>query len=167
MSGPDDEPQSEDCLHLNIYRPKSTNSSTQKLPVLIHVHGGAFNFGYANDREISSLVGWSKEPLIGVTFEYRVGALGFLPSKLMAEEGALNLGLKDQRLLFEWVKKHISGFGGDPENVTLMGPSAGAHSVSFLIVVISTCSIINKLSKYKRPMIVDSNDHTDRPSLNE
>ncbi|ESZ96864.1 hypothetical protein SBOR_2729 [Sclerotinia borealis F-4128] len=129
MSGPDNEPQSEGCLHLNIYRPKGTNSSSEKVPVLIHVHGGAFNFGYANGREIASLVGWSKEPLIAVTFEYRVGALGFLPSKLMAEEGALNLGLKDQKLLFEWVQKHISAFGGDPDNVTLMGPSAGAHSI--------------------------------------
>lgn len=135
ISGPDDEPQSEDCLHLNIYRPKGTNSSPQKLPVLIHIHGGAFNFGCADDREIPSLVGWSKEPLIAITFEYRVGALGFLPSKLMAEEGALNLGLKDQKLLLQWVQKHISNFGGDPENVTLMGPSAGAHSVSFLLLV--------------------------------
>ncbi|TGO22006.1 hypothetical protein BPAE_0188g00130 [Botrytis paeoniae] len=130
MSGPDNQPQSEDCLHLNIHRPKSTtNSSNEKLPVLVHVHGGAFNFGYANDRGIASLVGWSKQPLIAVTFEYRVGALGFLPSRLMAEEKALNLGLKDQKLLLEWVQKHISSFGGDPENVTLMGPSAGAHSI--------------------------------------
>lgn len=134
ISGPNNEPQSEGCLHLNIYRPKSTNSSNEKFPVLIHVHGGAFNFGYAKDREIPSLVGWSKQPLVAVTFEYRVGALGFLPSKLMAEEGALNLGLKDQKLLFEWVQKYISSFGGDPDNVTLMGPSAGAHSVSSFIV---------------------------------
>lgn len=133
MSGPDNQPQSEDCLHLNIYRSKSTtNLSNEKLPVLVHVHGGAFNFGYANDRGIASLVGWSKQPLIAVTFEYRLGALGFLPSKLMAEEKALNLGLKDQKLLLEWVQKHISSFGGDPENITLMGPSAGAHSVSFI-----------------------------------
>ncbi|KAF7883419.1 uncharacterized protein EAF02_005339 [Botrytis sinoallii] len=130
MSGPDNQPQSEDCLHLNIHRSKSTtNSPNEKLPVLVHVHGGAFNFGNANDRGIASLVGWSKQPLLAVTFEYRVGALGFLPSRLMAEEKALNLGLKDQKLLLEWVQKHISSFGGDPENVTLMGPSAGAHSI--------------------------------------
>ncbi|CAD6442494.1 d5e8ad5e-9d0d-4fc9-a118-99f81d94b888 [Sclerotinia trifoliorum] len=129
ISGPDNEPQSEDCLHLNIYRPKDSNSSHESLPVLIHVHGGAFNFGYADDREIQSLVGWSKQPLIAITFEYRLGALGFLPSKLMADEGALNLGLKDQKLLFEWVQKYVSSFGGDPDNVTVMGPSAGAHSI--------------------------------------
>ncbi|KAI9644217.1 hypothetical protein NHQ30_007572 [Ciborinia camelliae] len=129
ISGPDDNRQSEDCLHLNIYRPNGTDSSSKKLPVLIHLHGGGFNFGTANDREIPSLVGWSKEPLIAVTFDYRLGALGFLPSKLMAEEGALNLGLKDQKLLFEWVQRYISKFGGDPDNVTLMGPSAGAHSI--------------------------------------
>ncbi|KAM3079328.1 hypothetical protein ACMFMG_005762 [Clarireedia jacksonii] len=130
ISGPQDQPQDEDCLRLNIYRHKLTNSSS-KLPVLVHVHGGAFNYGNANDREIASLVGWSVDPLIAVTFDYRLGALGFLPSKFMAENGLLNLGLRDQKLLFEWVQKNIASFGGDPDNVTLMGPSAGAHSIGY------------------------------------
>jgi hypothetical protein len=75
-------------------------------------------------------VAWSPEPLIGVSFNYRLGALGFLPSKLTAKEGSLNLGLKDQSLLLEWVQENISAFGGDPDDVTVMGCSAGAHSVS-------------------------------------
>ncbi|PQE19121.1 Carboxylesterase type B protein [Rutstroemia sp. NJR-2017a BBW] len=129
ISGPQNQPQSEDCLRLNIFRHKLATNSSSKLPVLVHVHGGAFNFGNANDREIASLVGWSVDPMIAVTFDYRLGALGFLPSKLMADNGLLNLGLRDQRLLLEWVQKNIASFGGDPDNVTLMGPSAGAHSI--------------------------------------
>lgn len=62
-----------------------------------------------------------------------VGALGFLPSTLTAKEGALNLGLRDQVLLFQWVQKNIEAFGGDPSRVTLFGLSAGAHSVRFLV----------------------------------
>ena len=58
-----------------------------------------------------------------------IGALGFLPSTLTAKEGVLNLGLRDQILLFQWVQKNIEAFGGDPSRVTLFGLSAGAHSV--------------------------------------
>jgi len=123
-------PQSEDCLNLNIYRPKARDES-KKLPVLVHVHGGAFNTGFGSNRQISNLVAWSAEPFIGISFNYRIGALGFLPSRLTAEEGLLNLGLKDQALLFEWVQENIAAFGGNPDDVTLMGVSAGAHSVCF------------------------------------
>ena len=59
--------------------------------------------------------------------------MGFLPSALSAKEGALNLGLKDQRLALEWVKENIRTFGGNPDDVTIFGPSAGAHSVSSAI----------------------------------
>jgi triacylglycerol lipase len=59
----------------------------------------------------------------------RIGALGFLPSNLSREEGILNLGLKDQVVVMEWVQENIHNFGGDPSQVTLFGLSAGAHSV--------------------------------------
>ena len=120
--------QDEDCLSLNIYRPKVRDEG-KKLPVVVHIHGGAFNSGAGNTRTISSLVAWSPEQMIGVSFNYRIGAFGFLPSKLTAKEGLLNIGLKDQALLFEWVQENIAEFGGDPDEVTLMGNSAGAHSV--------------------------------------
>jgi carboxylesterase type B len=125
---PDAVPMSEDCLNANIYRPKRRPRG-KKLPVLVHIYGGAFNFGAGLSRQVSNMVAWSTEPFIGVSFNYRVGAFGFLPSSLTAKEGLLNAGLKDQALLLEWVQENIAEFGGDPDNVALMGISAGAHSV--------------------------------------
>jgi acetylcholinesterase len=126
---PNGVPQTEDCLNLNIYRPKE-HTRRKLLPVLIHIHGGSFNFGFGHNRAIDNMVGWSSEPFIGVSFNYRLGAFGFLPSNLTAGEGLLNVGLKDQALLFEWVQHNIAAFGGNPNDVTIMGSSAGAHSVS-------------------------------------
>ncbi len=81
-------------------------------------------------HDTASMVAWSEQPFVAVSFNYRIGALGFLPSSLTAREGVLNLGLRDQILLFEWVQENISSFGGDKNDVTLIGLSAGAHSVS-------------------------------------
>jgi acetylcholinesterase len=107
----------EDCLNVNIFRWK-IRGPEKKLPVLVYVHGGAFNSGAGNAREISSLVAWSAEPFIGVSFNYRTGAFGFLSSKLAAKEGILNVGLKDQHLLFEWVRDNIAEFGGNPVSLS-------------------------------------------------
>lgn len=122
--------QSEDCLTANIFRPAGTTEA-DKLPVAIYVHGGAFNRGAASMHNTASMVAWSESPFIGVSFGYRIGALGFLPSTLSKKEGLLNLGLRDQVLLFEWVQENIGKFGGDAGNVTLFGLSAGAHSVRY------------------------------------
>lgn len=120
--------QSEDCLTVNIFRPTPT-SEESKLPVAVYIHGGAFNRGSATMHDTASMVAWSEAPFIGVSFGYRIGALGFLPSTLSKKEGALNLGLHDQVHLLNWVQENIAKFGGDPGNVTLFGLSAGAHSV--------------------------------------
>lgn len=123
--------ESEDCLTANVFRQTGTGAPDSKpLPVAIYFHGGAFNRGNAATHDSASMVGWSAEPFIVVSCGYRIGALGFLPSKLSAKEGALNLGLKDQILLMEWVQENIGHFGGDKNNVTIFGLSAGAHSVS-------------------------------------
>lgn len=122
---------SEDCLTANVFRLAGSARDGHLLPVAIYVHGGAFNRGTATMHNTASMVSWSAEPFIAVSFNYRIGALGFLPSSLCAEEGLLNLGLKDQILLFEWVKENAAAFGGDPDNITLFGLSAGAHSVSW------------------------------------
>ncbi|KAI1932661.1 hypothetical protein LOZ65_000650 [Ophidiomyces ophidiicola] len=123
----------EDCLNLNLFRPKDL-PPTSKLPVAIYLHGGAFNGGAGKSHNSANMLSWSEEPFIIVNFNYRLGALGFLPSAIMAKEKQLNLGLHDQILLLEWVQKNIGAFGGDPNQVTLIGLSAGAHSIGHHIM---------------------------------
>ncbi|PWY77018.1 alpha/beta-hydrolase [Aspergillus heteromorphus CBS 117.55] len=127
LLNPKDTGGNEDCLTVNIFRPHGVEG---KLPVAVYVHGGAYNRGTASMHNTASMVGWSDEPFIAVSFNYRIGALGFLPSTLSAEEGILNLGLHDQLLLFQWVQDNIPYFNGDPSKVTLIGLSAGAHSIA-------------------------------------
>lgn len=121
----------EDCLSLNIYRPKGT-APDAKLPVLFWIYGGGFELGWSSMYDGSS---WVKEsvsqekPIIFVTINYRVGGFGFLPGKEVLADGSSNLGLLDQRLALEWVSDNIEEFGGDPEKVTIWGESAGAISV--------------------------------------
>ncbi|KAI6765602.1 hypothetical protein HG530_006672 [Fusarium avenaceum] len=124
--------KSEDCLTANVFR-KSAGKH-EKLPVALYIHGGAFNRGSAHMHKTASMVANAPEPFIAISFNYRIGALGFLPSSLSAKEGALNLGLKDQILMMEWVQENIEAFGGDPKNVTLFGLSAGAHSIGHHIM---------------------------------
>lgn len=119
---------SEDCLTANIFR-QSSSSRTEKLPVALYLHGGAFNRGTASMHKTAHMLANSSDSFIAVTFNYRLGALGFLPSKLSEKEGVLNLGLHDQILMMAWVQENIAAFGGDPSSVTLFGLSAGAHSV--------------------------------------
>ncbi|GKZ31285.1 hypothetical protein AbraIFM66950_011644 [Aspergillus brasiliensis] len=121
----------EDCLTVNVFRPHGVQG---KLPVAVYVHGGAYNRGTASGHNTASMVGWSDEPFVAVSFNYRIGALGFLPSTLTAKEGILNLGLHDQILLLQWVQDNIAQFNGDPTQVTLIGLSAGAHSIAHHIM---------------------------------
>lgn len=127
--------ESEGCLTVNVFRQARHNQS-RALPVAVYFHGGAFNRGNAAMHDTASMVGWSELPFIAVSFGYRIGALGFLPSKLSAKEGALNLGLKDQICLLDWVEDNIEHFGGDKDNVTLIGLSAGAHSVCVVLTIL-------------------------------
>ncbi|ROV99707.1 hypothetical protein VSDG_02945 [Cytospora chrysosperma] len=120
---------SEDCLTANVFRQAGSTSPGRLLPVAVYIHGGAFNRGTATMHNTASMMSWAEEPFVAISFNYRVGALGFLPSSLSAKEGVLNLGLKDQIVLLEWVKENAAAFGGDPENITLFGLSAGAHSI--------------------------------------
>jgi len=137
---------SEDCLTANVFRPATQDeSSAFRLPVAVYVHGGAFNRGTACMHNTASMVAWSEAPIIAVSFNYRIGALGFLPSTVTAKDGSLNLGLKDQIVLFDWVQANIAAFGGDPDNVTLIGLSAGAHSVSlYLTLNVSYADLKNR-----------------------
>ncbi|KAI4717901.1 alpha/beta-hydrolase [Aureobasidium sp. EXF-10727] len=128
---------SEDCLTANVFRPTNMPQG-KKVPVMVYVHGGAFNRGTAKMHNTASMVGWATQPFVAVSFNYRIGALGFLNSELTHEEGLLNLGLWDQVLLLEWVRDNIAAFGGDAGDVTLVGLSAGAHSIGHHILNINT-----------------------------
>ncbi|OHE96884.1 acetylcholinesterase [Colletotrichum orchidophilum] len=120
----------EDCLNFNVYKTTGV-SIDKKLPVLVWIHGGLFRNGAGIIFDGASLVASSPEPLIVVTFNYRLAALGFLANPLLADLSNVNLGLQDQHQLLRFVHRHISAFGGDPDRVTLGGKSAGAHSVGF------------------------------------
>ncbi|KAH7376670.1 lipase [Plectosphaerella cucumerina] len=120
--------QAEDCLKFNVYRTQGVPLD-RRLPVFLWIHGGAFNRGNQKTFDGASFAANSPEPIVVVSFQYRVGALGFLPSALFEEEGLLNLGIRDQRHFLEFAQKHLVSFGGDPSQVTVGGLSAGAHSV--------------------------------------
>ncbi|XP_076649644.1 cholinesterase-like [Halictus rubicundus] len=116
----------EDCLHLNVYTPVLDFNSTVKYPVMVWIYGGSFVQGYKNQ----SLYGpdlFIEEGVIIVVPNYRLGALGFLSLGLPDALG--NAGMKDQVMALKWVQKNIAEFGGDPNNVTLFGESAGSSSV--------------------------------------
>ena len=122
----------EDCLFLNVFTPENAKEG-HKLPVLVYIHGGGFTGGCGHEKHFDGPV-WPQQGIIGVTINYRLGPMGFvcLP-QLEAEAGHTgNYGLYDQMTAIQWVKNNIAAFGGDPENITIMGQSAGAASVQML-----------------------------------
>ena len=120
---------SEDCLFLNIYAPETVKAG-DKLPVLIYIHGGGFTGGCGHEKHFDGPV-WPAKGVIGVTLNYRLGPMGFMCLPQLKEEAGYtgNYGLFDQLTAMEWVRDNIAAFGGDPDNVTVMGQSAGAMSV--------------------------------------
>lgn len=117
----------EDCLYLNVYTPKNVKPNT---PVMVFIHGGGFMVGAGSDHEAEAMA--KKGEAIVVTINYRLGALGFLAlPELTAENGGTsgNLGLQDQQKALRWIEKNIAKFGGNKDNVTLFGISAGGRSI--------------------------------------
>ena len=123
---------SEDCLFLNVFTPETAREG-DKLPVLIYIHGGGFTGGCAHEKHFDGPV-WPAKGIIGVTLNYRLGPMGFVCLQELAEEAdhTGNYGLYDQMTAIRWVRDNIAAFGGDPENITVMGQSAGAASVQML-----------------------------------
>lgn len=128
---------SEDCLYLNVYAPSATlGKEKAKLPVAMWIHGGAYMGGYGYEITMDT-ESWAQRGVILVTINYRVGMMGFLSHpELTKESGHLsgNYGLLDQIAALRWVRENIAGFGGDPENITVFGQSAGALSVKNLLI---------------------------------
>lgn len=129
------EPISEDCLYLNIWT--AAESSDEKRPVMVWIYGGGFNSG-GNTVPLYDGEELAKKGIVVVNLNYRVGILGFLAHPELSAESpdqtSGNYGILDQIAALEWVKKNIAAFGGDPDNVTIAGQSAGAFSVNALVV---------------------------------
>ncbi|UZR98083.1 carboxylesterase/lipase family protein [Chondrinema litorale] len=126
-------PISEDCLYLNVWtEPKKTE---EKKPVLVYIYGGGFRSG-GTGCPIYDGTAMAKKGLVFVSLNYRVGAFGFLAHPDLSKEtdynGSGNYGIMDMIAGLQWVKENIAAFGGDPENVTIAGQSAGAFGVNFL-----------------------------------
>ncbi|XP_037075291.1 LOW QUALITY PROTEIN: neuroligin-2-like [Pollicipes pollicipes] len=124
---------SEDCLFANVYTPQlpAACGSARGLPVMVWIHGGGFKTG-SGDVQLYGPDYLMDEDVVVVTFNYRLGALGFLTTNDDAAPG--NYGMFDQVLLLTWVQGNIAGFGGDPTAVTVFGQSAGGASVSLLVL---------------------------------
>ncbi len=124
--------QSEDCLYLNVYTPGLGGG---RRPVMVWIHGGAFVIGAASQSIYDGRHLASREVVV-VTINYRLGAFGFLDLSdvsggRVAGRGAE--GLADQLLALDWARRNIEAFGGDPDNVTIFGESAGAMGVAALL----------------------------------
>ncbi len=133
VGGGDPDPMDEDCLYLNVWAPQR-EADAPKLPVMVWIHGGAYVLG-AGRLPIYHGAPLVKRGAILITLNYRLGALGFfahagLDRELAEGEPKVNnFGLLDQIAALEWVQRNIETFGGDPDNVTIFGQSAGARSV--------------------------------------
>jgi len=128
-------PLSEDCLYLNVWT--SAKSVQEKLPVMVWIHGGAFTGG-SGTVPLYNGEAMASKGVVFVTINYRLGIFGFLAHPELSAKSDIktsgNYGILDQIAALKWVKENIAAFGGDPNNVTIAGQSAGAFSVNMLVV---------------------------------
>jgi para-nitrobenzyl esterase len=126
---------SEDCLYLNIWSPAKTGK--EELPVLVYFYGGGFNAGDGSEFRYDG-ESMARRGIVAVTVNYRLGIFGFLSHPDLTNESAHhasgNYGFLDQTEALRWVKKNIAVFGGNPDNITIAGESAGSSSVCAQIV---------------------------------
>jgi len=124
-------PHEEDCLSLNVWT--AAKQATEQRPVMVWVHGGGFQFGSSASRSTDG-ARLAAKGVVVVSLNYRLGVLGFLAHSELDREGPSgNYGLQDQLAALRWVKANIANFGGNPNNVTIFGESAGAHAVGILM----------------------------------
>lgn len=127
-------PQSEDCLYLNIWTPATYEG--ENLPVMMWIHGGAFMGGYGYEMEMDGEA-MSRRGVILVTVTYRLGALGFFAHPELTKRCPIsvsgNMAVSDCIEALRWIQKNIAAFGGDPNNVTVFGQSAGAAMTQAMI----------------------------------
>jgi para-nitrobenzyl esterase len=141
-------PAQEDCLYLNVLRPASAHAG-QKLPVMVWIHGGAFlggtsMGGYGGDTDGHE---FAREGIVAVSANYRLGFAGYFSHPALDHENHpfSNYGAMDQIAALKWVRANIASFGGDPDNVTIYGESAGGFSVLLLMVSPEARGLFNKV----------------------
>ncbi len=124
---------SEDCLFLNVWTAQEKGA---KAPVMVWIHGGGLNLGWSNQLDYDGAA-FAKQGVVLVSVNYRLGALGFLAHPALSAESkdgvTGNYGFLDQIAALQWVERNIDAFGGDPDNVTIFGESAGGTSVHALL----------------------------------
>lgn len=137
-------PESEDCLFVNV-RTANLKASTLQ-PVMVWIHGGAHQYGSGSQSlyQSNALV---EHGVVLVTINYRLGPFGYLAHPALTEEAGTsgNYGLLDQAAALAWVRDNIAAFGGDPNNVTIFGESAGAQSVSELMALPAADGLYHKV----------------------
>jgi len=133
---------SEDCLFLNLYRP---TGAAPRRPVMVWIHGGGFNSGSANEYDGRVLA--SQSDVIVVTINYRLGPCGFLDLEPLGQtfRGSVSNGFRDMILVLQWVQDNIADYGGDADNVTIFGESAGAIAVLSLLAAPAADGLFHKV----------------------
>ena len=137
---------SEDCLYLDLWAPIDANDNA-KLPVMVWIHGGGFTGGSGSSPQTFGNH-FAQQGVILVTFNYRLGRLGFFAHPALRkehpEEPKGNYGYMDQIAVLKWVQKSISAFSGDPNNITIFGFSAGGVSVHSLMNIPAAQGLFQK-----------------------
>ena len=131
------QPQSEDCLYLNVWTPGLSGSR----PVMVWIHGGAFTIGSGSEQYYDGANLTARGDVVIVTINYRLGAFGFVNLPALGET---NFGMRDQIAALKWVQDNIPNFGGDPGNVTIFGESAGGMSVGSLMASPEAAGLFHK-----------------------
>ncbi|WP_433298086.1 carboxylesterase/lipase family protein [Pseudonocardia sp. CA-142604] len=120
----------EDCLYLNVTTPRDATADVKPKPVMVWIHGGGFTWGSGGIYGAERLA--AQGDVVVVTFNYRLGVFGFMAHPALdsgpAEHLSGNLGIEDQQAVLQWVRDNAAAFGGDPNNVTIFGESAGGMS---------------------------------------
>lgn len=137
---------SEDCLFLNVWKPADA-AATARLPVMVWIHGGGFVGGSGSSPDFSRAQ-FANQGVILVTFNYRLGRLGFFAFPALGQEHPDepkgNYAYMDQIAALKWVQQNIAAFGGDPQNVTIFGESAGGVSVHSLLTIPAARGLFHK-----------------------
>jgi para-nitrobenzyl esterase len=148
---------SEDCLFLNVWT--TAESSDERLPVMVWIHGGGLNLGWSNQGVYDGSA-FASRGVVLVSVNYRLGPLGFLSLPQLSKESehgvSGNYGFLDQVAALEWVQRNIAAFGGDADSVTIFGESAGGTSVHALLTASGTDGLFHRAIA-QSPWITETN----------